>query len=322
MADRLRGAIEIESGARVTGPVAGLPIFTAKFLEKGCSLPPDDRSKGRFSVRTSTRRVSRFWQVNRANPGYVGKSQPERRDRDRLKAGKTMATDYIERREGSFYLIGSRLPLARVVYEFQNGAAPEAIRLDYPTLSLEQVYGAITFYLANMEEVEQDMVVRRRIRKRSSRPSRLSLRNSGKTGTRAGADAVSAKLIDDPLHGGRRSQRRDSKRLPSPRSASISWMPTKGFLVGRHNRSVRCSRSGGGTTHVAGLLGVTMTDFSSAQMTYDPRRQRSTSSWPLRSAPLWIAWPRNSMNRSIEPSHPLRLPERFIFLHSLRSDLD
>ena len=53
--------------------------------------------------------------------------------------------------------------MAAVVYEFQNGAAPEAIRLDYPTLSLEQVYGAITFYLANKEEVERDMLERRRI---------------------------------------------------------------------------------------------------------------------------------------------------------------
>ncbi|MFN0170622.1 MAG: DUF433 domain-containing protein [Bryobacteraceae bacterium] len=74
-----------------------------------------------------------------------------------------MATDYVERRDGSFYLIRSRVPLARVVYEFQNGVAPEAIRLDYPTLSLEQVYGAITFYLANKAEVERDMVERRRI---------------------------------------------------------------------------------------------------------------------------------------------------------------
>lgn len=74
-----------------------------------------------------------------------------------------MAKEYIERREGSFYLIGSRVPLARIVYEFQNGAAPEAIRLDYPTLSLEQVYGAITFYLANKEDIEQDMTDRRRI---------------------------------------------------------------------------------------------------------------------------------------------------------------
>jgi uncharacterized protein (DUF433 family) len=74
-----------------------------------------------------------------------------------------VAKEYIERRQGSFYLIGSRVPLARIVYEFNDGAAPEAIRLDYPTLSLEQVYGAITFYLANKEEVEQDMADRRRI---------------------------------------------------------------------------------------------------------------------------------------------------------------
>jgi len=74
-----------------------------------------------------------------------------------------MAKEYVERREGSFYLVGSRVPLARVVYEFQNGAAPEAIRLAYPTLSLEQVYGAITFYLANKEEVERDMAERRRV---------------------------------------------------------------------------------------------------------------------------------------------------------------
>lgn len=74
-----------------------------------------------------------------------------------------MAKEYVERREGSFYLVGSRVPLARVVYEFQNGAAPEAIRLAYPTLSLEQVYGAITFFLANKEEVERDMAERRRL---------------------------------------------------------------------------------------------------------------------------------------------------------------
>ena len=74
-----------------------------------------------------------------------------------------MPKEYIERRNGSFYLMGSRVPLAHVVCEFQNGAAPEAIRLNYPTLSLEQVYGAITFYLANKEEVERDTAERRRV---------------------------------------------------------------------------------------------------------------------------------------------------------------
>ena len=64
--------------------------------------------------------------------------------------------EFVERRHGSFYLIGSRVPLAHVVRQFQQGESPEAIRSHYPTLSLEQVYGAITFYLGNQEEVESD----------------------------------------------------------------------------------------------------------------------------------------------------------------------
>lgn len=71
--------------------------------------------------------------------------------------------EFVERREGSFYLIGSRVPLARIVYEFRNEETPEAIQSNFSTLSLEQVYGAITFYLGNKEEVEKDMAERQRI---------------------------------------------------------------------------------------------------------------------------------------------------------------
>ena len=73
-----------------------------------------------------------------------------------------MTKEFVERRHGSFYLIGSRVPLAFIVREFQNGEAPEAIRLHYPTLSLEQVYGAITFYLGNKAEAEEDIAARKR----------------------------------------------------------------------------------------------------------------------------------------------------------------
>ena len=74
-----------------------------------------------------------------------------------------MGREYIERREGSFYLVGSRVPLARIVFEFRNGETPEAIQANFPTLSLEQVYGAISFYLGNRQEVEDDVAERRRI---------------------------------------------------------------------------------------------------------------------------------------------------------------
>jgi uncharacterized protein (DUF433 family) len=74
-----------------------------------------------------------------------------------------MNREFIERRDGSFYVAGSRVPLAHVVREFQHGELPEAIRSHYPTLTLEQVYGAITFYLGSKEEVEADIAERERI---------------------------------------------------------------------------------------------------------------------------------------------------------------
>ena len=73
-----------------------------------------------------------------------------------------MSKEFVERRHGSFYVIGSRVPLAQIVREFQNGESPEAIRSHYPTLTLEQVYGAITFYLGSKEEVEKDIADRER----------------------------------------------------------------------------------------------------------------------------------------------------------------
>src|SRR5580698_6667749 len=74
-----------------------------------------------------------------------------------------MSRDFVERREGSWYLVGSRVPLAHIVHEFRSGESPEAIRSHYPTLTLEAVYGAITFYLGHLDEVEDDMAERKRV---------------------------------------------------------------------------------------------------------------------------------------------------------------
>ncbi len=75
----------------------------------------------------------------------------------------TVSKQFVERRNDSFYLIGSRVPLALIVREFQNGEPPEVIRSHFPTLNLEQIYGAITFYLGNQQEAEEDMAARQRI---------------------------------------------------------------------------------------------------------------------------------------------------------------
>jgi hypothetical protein len=46
------------------------------------------------------------------------------------------------------------VPLDFVVREYWNGEPAEAIRQHYPTLSLEQVHGALAFYLGHRVEVE------------------------------------------------------------------------------------------------------------------------------------------------------------------------
>lgn len=68
--------------------------------------------------------------------------------------GVFVPRDYIERRGGGYWIAGTRVSLDSVVYAFLRGAAPESIAQSFPVLSLEEVYGAIAFYLANQPELD------------------------------------------------------------------------------------------------------------------------------------------------------------------------
>ncbi|NJR63065.1 MAG: DUF433 domain-containing protein [Cyanobacteria bacterium CRU_2_1] len=61
---------------------------------------------------------------------------------------------YVEQRDKGYWIVGTRISLDSVVYSFLGGESPESIAQNFPLLSLEQVYGAITFYLANRELVD------------------------------------------------------------------------------------------------------------------------------------------------------------------------
>src|SRR4051812_27850476 len=65
-------------------------------------------------------------------------------------------TTYVHQNEHGVLAIGEvGVSLESVVIAFQEGFPPESIQQQYPALSLEEVYGAITYYLANREEVER-----------------------------------------------------------------------------------------------------------------------------------------------------------------------
>ena len=65
-----------------------------------------------------------------------------------------MAKEYIDQRDGGFYLAGTRVSLDSVVYAFLRGESAEGIAESFPSLTLEQVYGGIAFYLAHREEID------------------------------------------------------------------------------------------------------------------------------------------------------------------------
>ena len=66
-----------------------------------------------------------------------------------------MHSEYIEQRDGGYYVAGTRISLDSVVYSFNEGKSPEAIQEDFPLLKRSQVYGAIAFYLDHQAEIDQ-----------------------------------------------------------------------------------------------------------------------------------------------------------------------
>jgi uncharacterized protein (DUF433 family) len=61
---------------------------------------------------------------------------------------------------GVLRITGTRVSLDSVIYAFEEGATPEEIVQQYPTLDLAAVYSVIAYYLQNRAEVEQYLAQR------------------------------------------------------------------------------------------------------------------------------------------------------------------
>jgi len=66
-----------------------------------------------------------------------------------------MHSEYIETRDGGYYVAGTRISLDSVVYSFNRGNSPDSIEAEYPLLKQGQIYGAIAFYLDHKAEVNE-----------------------------------------------------------------------------------------------------------------------------------------------------------------------
>ncbi len=61
---------------------------------------------------------------------------------------------YVEEREGNYYLRGSRVPVTALAALWHEGSSPEAMLESYPSLSLALVYGGLAFYLEFRFEID------------------------------------------------------------------------------------------------------------------------------------------------------------------------
>ena len=65
-----------------------------------------------------------------------------------------MNRNYVDKRQEGYWVAGTRVSLDSVIWAFLDGQTAESIAPSFPVLTLEQVYGAIAFYLANRRELE------------------------------------------------------------------------------------------------------------------------------------------------------------------------
>lgn len=62
--------------------------------------------------------------------------------------------EYVESIDGAYRITGTRVSLDSVIYAFLRGESADGIAESFPALSLEQVYGAIAYYLAHRQIID------------------------------------------------------------------------------------------------------------------------------------------------------------------------
>jgi len=65
-----------------------------------------------------------------------------------------MQKEYVRNIEGAYRIAETRVSLDSLVYLFREGMSAESMVECYPALTLEQVHGALAFYLANQNVID------------------------------------------------------------------------------------------------------------------------------------------------------------------------
>ncbi|SPE42497.1 conserved hypothetical protein [Candidatus Sulfopaludibacter sp. SbA3] len=65
-----------------------------------------------------------------------------------------VSKEYVKKAEGVYRIGETRISLDSLVYLFHEGVSAESMVDSYPALTLEQVHGALAFYLGNQKEID------------------------------------------------------------------------------------------------------------------------------------------------------------------------
>jgi len=65
-----------------------------------------------------------------------------------------MLKEYVTKVDGAYRVADTRVSLDSIVYLFREGMSVESMVESYSALTLEQVHGALAFYLANQREID------------------------------------------------------------------------------------------------------------------------------------------------------------------------
>jgi uncharacterized protein (DUF433 family) len=83
-----------------------------------------------------------------------------------------MQKEYVRMIEGVYRVGDTRVSLDSLIYLFQEGMSAEGIVESYPVLTLEQVHGALAFYLGNQNEIDSYLMEGQRAAESQHRQSR------------------------------------------------------------------------------------------------------------------------------------------------------
>ncbi|MCU1234412.1 MAG: hypothetical protein JWP63_2379 [Candidatus Solibacter sp.] len=85
-----------------------------------------------------------------------------------------MQKTYVKQVEGTYRIGDTRISLDSIVYLFREGMSVESMVESYPALTLEQVHGALAFYLGNQDEVDAYLAGAQRSAEEQHARSRLT----------------------------------------------------------------------------------------------------------------------------------------------------